>query len=303
MFMAHHHHDARGNAYYLDQLCTIAACGALGGVAIMMYVLRGPDGKNKLDYILAPQFFLPVLAGGIALVLMVAIRAITLWREAGRVAECDHAHNHDHDHDHDHDHHHGHDDSQVHDHGHSHEHDACGHDHGHDHGWTPARYAVLMLPIVLYFLNMPNSSFSAETIRKNLDVSGVESAQSNMASKEGLVLGFGELKRAAEDPSARKEMEGKTGKLVGRFLPSGDDRQFTVFRVNMKCCIADAQPEGALIICEENITRFKKDDWVEVEGQIQFPKNPKLNKYLPVLYLKSANQVKSVPPQPEFNFQ
>src|SRR5262245_44671092 len=109
-----HAHSHEGENYYLDQLCTIGVCGALGGVAIMMYV------QGMLQYILVKQFHLWVLLGGIALLVLVLVRAVALWFSAGRVS---HAHNHNHDHDHAHHHHdHGHD----HDHGdHQHEHEHC----------------------------------------------------------------------------------------------------------------------------------------------------------------------------------
>ena len=48
-----------------------------------MYCLHGSDGKTKLEYILAPQFFTPVLIGGVALLVLIAMRALTLWQEAG----------------------------------------------------------------------------------------------------------------------------------------------------------------------------------------------------------------------------
>jgi hypothetical protein len=296
--MSHDHHHHHGNSYYLDQLCTIAACGALGGVAVMMYTLRGADGKTKLDLILAPQFFVPVLLGGIALVLMVAIRAVTLWREAG--VETQGHHHHHHDHEHGHDHHHDHDHGQTHAHEHSHDH-SHDHDHGHDHGWTPARYAVLMLPIVLYFLNLPNSTFSAETLGKNLSGDTVKGDIAPVDSKGGdaIALGVGELKRIAGDPIAMKEMTGKTGKLTGRFLPD-DGHRFKLFRVNMRCCVADAIPEGVFMYCEE-IVRATPKEWVEVTGQIQFVKQK--DKYIPILYLKSADQVKPIPAQSDYDFQ
>src|SRR5207249_7750262 len=71
----------------------------------------------------------------------------------------DHDHGHHHDHDHEH-HHHDHDHDHGHAHAHAHE-QTPGHDHGHDHGWAPWRYTVLMLPVVLFLLNLPNEIFSA----------------------------------------------------------------------------------------------------------------------------------------------
>src|SRR5207248_2263788 len=141
-------------------------CGLVGLVAILMYRASGPAGQSKLSYILAPQFFIYVLLGGITIVALVIVRAVTLWQQAGAARllsapaaaqmeylEAGHAHahhhehahehhHHDHDHAHDH-HHHDHDHAHGHEHHHhDHAHDHS-HDHAHDHGWTPARYVVL----------------------------------------------------------------------------------------------------------------------------------------------------------------
>jgi hypothetical protein len=152
-----HSHDDR--AYYLEQLCTIGTCGALGVVAILMY-------RWQWLGILAEAFHLPVLLGGIALLVIVAIRAVALWKAVGARAahehhphEQEHEHcDHDHGHEHcDHDHEHGHDHAQHHhhhDHGHAH-----AHEHDHDHGWAPVRYIVLLLPVTLFLLGMPNQRF------------------------------------------------------------------------------------------------------------------------------------------------
>jgi uncharacterized repeat protein (TIGR03943 family) len=296
--MAHDHDHSHDGTYYVDQLCTIAACGALGGVAITMYL----DGR--LAYILTPFFFLPVLVGGLALVVMVAVRAITLWHEAGAVASQrqaaqDHHHHHDHAHSHDHGHDHDHHDHDHADHAHSHDHD---HDHGHDHGWTPWRYAVLMLPIVLFFLNLPNSSFSAMAYEHMMPGEKIEGGAAAVDKKEGLVLGFKELASAAYDPVTRLKMQGQTGRLKGMYSPLGTDKQFTLFRVKMSCCAADAIPVRVLIVCDENITQIRPKEWVEVEGQIQFHKPPGQKEYIPMLYLKSRDQVKSTAPLSDYSY-
>src|SRR5262249_49128629 len=97
---------------------------------------------------------------------------VAVWKLAGQTQHT-HAHTHgphDHHHHHDHDHHHHH----AHDHGHHH-HEPCDHDHAHcdhehahshdavhthdhdpQHAWAPWRYTVLMLPVVLYLLNLPS---------------------------------------------------------------------------------------------------------------------------------------------------
>src|SRR5439155_25359929 len=105
-FMAHTHHEDR-STYYMEQLCTIAICGLLGGVAVMRYY------QNILRFILAQYLHVYVLWSGIVLLGLVALRAVGLWRSAATLAnnhEHDHEHEHCHDHDHDHAHTHGPDD-------------------------------------------------------------------------------------------------------------------------------------------------------------------------------------------------
>ena len=67
--MGHSHEDKR--AMYLEQLCTIGMCGALGVVAILMWY------RGWLTGLLADSFHLAVLLGGICLVAIVAVRAVT----------------------------------------------------------------------------------------------------------------------------------------------------------------------------------------------------------------------------------
>lgn len=296
--MAHAHEHRHNSTYYVDQLCTIAACGALGVVSILMFRASGPSHQPKLSYILAPQFFVPVLAGGIALLTLVIIRAVTLWREAGQAKACAAHQHHVHGHAHHHDHEHG---DCGHDHSHDHEH---GHDHDHDHGWTPLRYAVLMIPIALFLLNLPNSSFSAEKFGRDLNSGAIEGPAGAIADKgQAYSLGFKELTAAAFFPDQRDELEGKTGRLRGMFNPLENDKEFTLFRVKMNCCAADAIPVGVRIISSENITRFPPKQWVEVEGQIQFRKIVGQDKYMPILLVKSADNVKPIPPQPDYGLE
>jgi len=157
-----------------------------------------------------------------------------------------------------------------------------------------------MLPIVLYFLNLPNSSFSADFIKKNLP-SGELEGGGTVSSKEGVVLGFKELARAAGDSRARNAMEGKTGRIKGIYAPIGNDKQFTLYRVKINCCAADAVPVPVRIVSDENITNIRPKEWVDVEGQIQFRKPVGSENYLPVLYVKSAKQVKPIAPLPDFS--
>src|SRR5262249_28978228 len=121
-----------------------------------------------------------VLGSGIALIGLAAVRGAFLWSSVGRADETHHDHCHHDlgacDHDHDHEHEHPHEETSASS-GHHHDHDdphqeelalagaddnhGHDHDHGHSHSWRPWRYMLLCLPIILYFLNLPNQGFSS----------------------------------------------------------------------------------------------------------------------------------------------
>src|SRR6185437_790755 len=276
--MAHDHSHGDRNAYYLNQLFTIAVCGALGGVAVMLWY------SGKLTNMLHPKFFLWVLLGGITLLVLVLIRAIALWRS---VEEPQPTHNHDHhhhdhahgDHDHEHDHHHEH----AHEHSHEHEH-VHAHD-DHDHGWAPWRYIVLLLPVVLYFLNLPNKSFSAGA-GGNLDI-GDLSAPGMVRSTGSEVIGFTKLQQASLSPEQRDYYEGKTITLTGQYA-GNDPKRFTLVRFKIACCAADAVKLNAVIMVDPNSAESIDPDryrnkWIEVRGRIHFIQRPGGNEYITAL--------------------
>src|SRR6516164_4786290 len=106
--MGHDHDHAHdGGTYYVEQLCTIGICGAIGVVTILLYT------QGLLGLMLSRGLHWMVLAGGIGLLGLVAVRAVAVWFSVGKPATAhshDHSHAHDHDHRpecaHDHDHHH-----------------------------------------------------------------------------------------------------------------------------------------------------------------------------------------------------
>jgi hypothetical protein len=325
MAHAHVHHEDKVS-YYLEQLSTIGVCGALGAVGIMMY------RQEMLNFILAPAFHKPVLVGGIALVVLAAVRAVTLLISA----ESAHHHHHEHGHDCGHDHAHGHDCGHEHEHKHEHTHDCghhhehqpghdCGHEHhhhetesdenvdvehslesaiehGHAHGWSPWRYAILLLPIVLYFLNLPNQGFSAAVFEKLADpAKGLDTGSQEVAAKgTGVIpLEFKELERAASTAEQRQYYEGQSGRLVGQFNPSREtDKVFSLVRFKITCCAADAVPLKVAIVSPEPVLEVQPLQWVEVTGQIQFRKLRDKEEYLPVLQLKSKEQIESLSKPP-----
>jgi|SRR5579871_263004 len=312
----HHHHEDR-NSYYLNQLFTIAVCGALGGVAIMLWY------TNKLALMLHPKFFNWVLAGGFALLILVLIRAVAVWRSVdGATSVPDHTHDHHHHH-HDHDHEHcGHEhghchhehgikaESQTtalvggeagpiaameehldHDHGHGHDH---GHDH--DHGFAPWRYVVLLLPVVLYFLNLPNQIFSADVGGDPLKGLNLDAPTAVVKSTGSVKVGFGELQQASLSPESRDYYEGKNVSLTGMYY-GNDPKRFTLRRYKINCCAGDAVPLNAIIMVDPNSSEkvdpdLYRNQWVEVHGRISFLRKPGTNEYLTALILYPTEKEK-----------
>jgi hypothetical protein len=283
--MAQVHEDPGASGYVVEQLCTIAFCGAIGGVAVMMWK------QDMLRHILAPQFRIYVLIGGIVLLALVSVRTLSLWfsavkRSHDRQPSEAHDHSHEHGSDCEHDHSHAPSEEGV---------------HTHDHGKMPLRYALLLLPLVLYCLNLPNSGFSREhtigLIGKPAEIEGQDDLIEGKDAGDVLNLGFKELSSAALSPKAREQLEGKNGRLTGQYQEVRA-KECTLFRLNVKCCLADAIPLQVRILCKEALPALAWGEWVEVVGQIQFRKKKGSSEYIPVLLLKSAREIDRTTPDP-----
>jgi hypothetical protein len=354
--MGHHHHEDDNGTYYLDQLCMIALCGAFAGVCITLYFWQ----TEILTRILAKRFHSFVLWGGIALLVAVVMRAVTLWIAVGKekAHNHDHEHSHDHEHGHDHEHCHGHDHEHCeghehahahehhHDHGHTHEHGTEPHKHvhahshehtatagapahahahqghDHDHPWAPWRYGVLLLPIMLFLLRMPNNAFGklGKTVEvENAAVDSLDYAQvtGTLSALEGpLVFGWEEMVMEATSggkapgldfktleqsawPENRDAWKGKRVRVTGQFLPSADQRQFNLVRIKINCCAADAVPLKVVIACRDPVTGFAPNDWVEVTGRIDFRQVPGQQHFVTVLQVPSRKQIVKTIPDPD----
>jgi hypothetical protein len=188
----HHHGDER-TEYYLEQLFTIGACGALAAVALTLWF----RGNRGIGLMLTEWLWPTILASGLTLLALVVIRAVVVWRSVEDPSlagghlhahgdSCGHTHGPGCDHGHEHKPEHAHaspegvqpagqglpvvssptPQAHDHDHGHHHHH-GHGHGHDHDHGWAPWRFVVLLLPVALFFLNLPNSGFKNFTSAVN----------------------------------------------------------------------------------------------------------------------------------------
>jgi len=295
--MAHIHEESE--TYYLDQLCLIGLSGAFGGVCLSLYFWQ----RGMLELMLGTQFHLWVLASGIVLVLIAVIRAGLLWTSVGarhhNHAHEDHSH-HDHDHDHAHEHaHHDHDHSHHH---HEHEgpcpeaghehagHEHPAHDHDHDHDWAPWRYVVLLIPIMLFLIGLPNKGPQVRAMAAHVDLApetlgyatlGDPVQQLVMAAVLAVestgkadTLDFNTLEKASADEEDRKYWKGKRVKVKGQFARSpSNDHVFSLVRFRIRCCAADAIQLNVPMISKESVSDIKADQWVEVTGRMAFQKS------------------------------
>jgi hypothetical protein len=310
MAHSHAHGESDGN-YFLDQLFTILICGAIGIVAILLY------GTKLLDRILVPEFHPWVMVGGGVIALLVVVRAVAVWQIAGarKPAVADAAKPDDHaDCGHDHGHAHGEHADCGHDHSHSHAH---AHAHGegdteddhHDHSWAPWRYMVLAVPVFLYFLELPREAYSKDQLEKiarggslndpkrealSLLVGGIGKTKALRKTQPlERILQFKELPNVAARPSVHDEYIGDIGKVRGQFYPvkAGSGNEFTLFRMNMTCCAADAVMLKVRIVAPEPLQGVQSGEWVEVRGTISFQKSPDGKEWVPVITLASNDDV------------
>lgn len=305
----HHHHD-NATEYYIEQLIGVGISLSIAYVCIMLwwpFPIYGADGQiisygNKLSIILHPKFHFWVLTGSIILLGIVSIRVIALWLESGKSKstpthdhehgpDCDHDHDKTNDHDHGHNHVHGpecnHDHDHSHEHGHNHEspgHADCGQDH--NHGSAPVRFIVLLLPIVLFFLNVPNEVFSNV---KGVDLSQFGEVGSVAEKGIDFNVGFLQLEMASMTQESRNHYEGKTVRLIGKYVGE-EEKRFSLIRFKINCCAADAVPLNAVMMVDPNSTEklaWKKyaNKWVQVTGRVHFLKRKDNEQHMTALVL------------------
>ncbi len=257
-----HGHGHGLSDFYLEQLLTVFVCGAMGLTAVLMYVF------GRLDVILISELRPWVLAGGVALLAVTAIRALSLWRSVGASADADRGGG-----------------------GHVHGPD-CDHDHGpEDHAHMPGgiylKTIPLMVPLLLFVMGLPSSAgFSQENINGRLGKAVVIGEIQDVAAKSGetLALDFGTLNMSAYDPGKREAFEGRRVKVEGQ-LKKVSEKDYELFTMKMTCCAADTIPLKARIKSDIVIpqSQFPDHQWVSVEGQLQFVEIPDKKMFLPVI--------------------
>ena len=308
--MAHDHahdHDHAGHdhadkgadgEYYVEQLLTIGVCGAVGVIGLALCLggqlaklgtpsfyaaMLSGDAKtgSRLDFLLAPEFHRWVLLGSLVLLVLTAIRMVTLWKQAGAGTVAGHVHGPDCDHGHDH----------------THSHDG----HTHSSGAMYLKVIPFTLPVILYLMGLPNGGFSAKYVSERLGEAAVI-ADTSVDDKGGEVIpfDFNELNAAAYDPAKRAEYEGRRIRVKGQ-LSKVSEKDYQLFKMKMTCCAADVIPLKARIKSKIIIpeSQFPNQSWATVEGVLQFVELPEKNQYLPVIRIGEKGNLGLTPAKPE----
>ncbi len=255
-----HEHAHHGSSYYLEQACTLVACGALGLVVVLLNFQKTPDNQKVLSLLLA-NYLHPFLVGsGIAILLIVGLRGTFLGLSALGAARQNH--------------------SLIHN-------ESCGHQHAPDHGWSPMRYLVLCLPVMLFLLGLPNEGFrSARAVQ-------IEELEREVTEKHGDVvyLDFMEFYNSAYNTVDREFLKGRTGVLKGQLAHGNSPNVLSLVRFKRGCCPADAIPLFVAVVSPERISEIKNMAWVEVTGQIQYVRRKGRDQEIPVLKLGSLKDI------------
>ena len=262
-----HDHNHAHSDEFLEQLLTVGICGAFGVVAILLGYQAISTQSGMLTIMLTPPFWTWVLVGGIALTLLSVIRGVALWRASSP--------NHIHDED-------------------------CGHDHapgeGHEHGGVFWRVVVLMFPLVLFFLGLPNKGFSLErrlssVTADTIDVNSIKDVE----AKGDVALTFNDISEAMRSPEQMAALTGMRATVRGQLKPNSE-RDFTLFTMKMTCCAGDMVPLRAKIVVQNDdsggsllASGYLPGEWLEVKGVLQFVKLPKGEQWLPVITTKLKN--------------
>jgi hypothetical protein len=341
---SHDHDHEGGDSYFIDQLCMVGLSGAFGVICLTLWFWQ----RNMLNLMLGPQFHYYVLSSGFVLVALALMRGAILWNQSKDPAFAA-GHGHDHAHD---DHAHAIQEKPVHlqsvqalplhvhdascghehkpgetcDHGHEHHAHAHGHHHhdhdeaDHDHGWAPWRYVVILVPIILFLLGLPNKPPAVMANQGRSAVALAPEAETHVfsiglgpnplvqltslnavlhgdvASGNAIYVDYKKLENFADGKDLRDVWQGKTIDVRGQFAPmSGTNQLFMLVRLKIACCANDAVQLNVPMISREPIRDFKINDWVKVTGRVDFRKDAN-GSYKTVVVISKAKDVELCDP-------
>jgi hypothetical protein len=318
---AHEHDHEGGDSYFIDQLCMVGLSGAFGVICLCLWFWK----FAMLGLMLGEQFHLYVLLSGIVLTVLAFTRGVLLWQQSRDPAFLK---THDHDHAHEHKHDHAIQEKAPHAHGVQslpmqplggacgHDHatgEACGHDHAppghgdhdeadHDHGWAPWRYVVILVPIILFLLGLPDkppsiiaSERSVLTMATLPEIAcfgaAYDAAEALKVTGKAKRINFKDLELMAADKAQRDYWNDQVVEVVGQYSPIGNSNQlFMLVRFKISCCANDALQLNVPMASRQPITGISKGDWVKVTGRVEFREDAN-SRQQTVLIISKASDV------------
>ena len=108
-------------------------------------------------------------------------------------------------------------------------------------------------------------------------------------------LGFKDLEKAAYSPGQRQLYEGRVVELLGQFQPGRDAKTFSLVRIKITCCAADAVPLNVLIMLDphskDSLSKVSPNQWVKVHGRVEFRK--RLDTIVPIIVVPESKNVEA----------
>jgi hypothetical protein len=267
-----HGQDHRGDeasTHRLEQIFTIGACGALAGVFILDWY------SGKLGFFIKDKYSLLVLTSALLLLGLVAVRAVAVWLSVevpGQVAAILHYRSHF-----------GQAATQqlaqskvnpspltaVNS-------EPFARDHHRDHGRALWHYVVLLLPVALSLL-VPAEGLSDP-------------------GPPASPVTLSQLEHAALSEDLRADYEGRTVRLVGRYIAQ-DGEHFTLVRFASPAEWPRHHLLKATVTVDFSRTKEGTLDarlnnkWVEVIGQVEFRRNDD-DRFVPTIVIRPTSQTK-----------
>jgi len=241
----------------------LALCG------LFAYILLELVARDRLKYYLNTAIFgWVVLAAGILLATMVALRAGT-WIAArlGMMPDvahdcCNHDHGHDHSHDHDHE------------------------QHAHSHEVSLWRLVIVALPLMMLMAGIVPEALSADAIRGKMSQQQRLAAGMTIASlPPGRTVENAKIRRAtmkelaqdARDPVQRAMWESVSdpivAKVVGQLIRLKGSGRYQLTHMDRTCCAGDATPVVILVAGDPD-PKMRDENWLEVMGPVSYQKDP-----------------------------
>jgi uncharacterized membrane protein YcgQ (UPF0703/DUF1980 family) len=175
---------------------------------------------------------------------------------------------------------------------------------------------VLLIPITLFLLGLPNKGPSAAAhekvnVRADPQMTPEYATLASMGAlplQQAVLAGamtpkvterdFLELQGAAREEYRRKELDGQMISVRGQFARvPGSDRLFSVVRFRVQCCAADAIQYEIPALCRESLDGITNKEWVQVTGRVQFQKRRDGN-FMTVLIVPRRSNVVLTEPDP-----